>query len=59
MGLKCEQKIKNATLKEAQLTFIQKFMLFLHLKLNQLEVLKPLFFAQYCICMKDQGFDFH
>ena len=53
--------MRNTTLKEGacKLMFIQKFMLFLFLKLNQLEVLKPLLSAQYGICMKDQGIDLH
>ena len=53
--------MSNTTLKEGtcKLTFIQKFMLFLFLKLNQLEVVKPHSSAQYGICMKDQGIDLH
>lgn len=53
--------MSNTTLKEGtcKLTFIQKFMLFLFLKLNQLEVVKPHSSAQYGICTKDQRIDLH
>ena len=53
--------MRTTTLKEGtcKLTFIQKFMLFLFLKLNQLEFVKPLLSAQYGICMKDQGINLH
>ena len=53
--------MSNTTLKEGpcKLTFIKKFMLFLFLKLNQLEVVKPHSSAQYGICMKDQWIDLH